>query len=66
MRRHVAGMIVPTGLCAGNQQAPNIAYRGKRMILAGRMGLSSKGRARGWVYENREENLAQVVGKEGQ
>lgn len=27
----------PTALCAGNQQAPNIAYSGKRMILAGRM-----------------------------
>lgn len=27
----------PTGVCAGNLQAPNIAYSGKRMILAGRM-----------------------------
>lgn len=64
--RQVAGILVPAVLGAGNQQAANVARGGKGMVLVGRLGLSSKGRARGWVFEGREGNLAQVVGEGSQ
>lgn len=50
----VAGMVVPAVHAAGNQQAPNIAHGGKGVILEGRLGLSSKGRASRWVSDGKE------------
>jgi len=54
-------MLAPAVLGAGNQQAPNVARGGKGLILAGRLGLSAKGRARGWVFEGREGNFPSTL-----
>lgn len=64
MGRQVAGILIPAVPGAGNQQTPNVAHGGKAVILSERIELSSKRRARGWIFEGREGNLAQIFKEE--
>lgn len=66
VRRLVVGILTPAVLGAGNQQASNVSHGSKGVTPAGRLVLSSKERARRWVFEGREGNLAQVVREESQ